>query len=76
MVQPDIAYFSEKDCQQLTIIRQVVSDLSIQVRITVVATKRAASGLALSSRNYYLNTDELKVAVSLYQVLLDTGQQV
>lgn len=76
MVQPDIAYFGEKDRQQLTIIRQVINDLSIPVKINGVETKRAASGLALSSRNNYLNDDELLVAASLYQVLLDTGRKV
>lgn len=71
MVQPDIAYFGEKDRQQLTIVRQVVNDLSIPVRITGVATKRAASGLALSSRNNYLSEEKLQIAASLYQVVLD-----
>ncbi|WP_417227794.1 pantoate--beta-alanine ligase [Amphritea sp.] len=76
MVQPDMAYFGEKDRQQLTIIRQVVSDLSIPVKIIGVATKRATSGLALSSRNHYLSDDERQLAASLYQVLIETGQQM
>ncbi|WP_432474639.1 pantoate--beta-alanine ligase [Amphritea sp. HPY] len=76
MVQPDIAYFGEKDRQQLTIVRQVINDLSIPVRITGVATKRAASGLALSSRNNYLSEEELQIAASLYQVLLDVCRQL
>jgi len=76
MVQPDVAYFGEKDRQQLTIVRQVINDLSIPVRIVGVPTKRAASGLALSSRNNYLSEDELQVAASLYQILLDVGRQL
>lgn len=76
MVQPDMAYFGEKDRQQLTLIRQVTSDLSIPVKIIGVATKRAPSGLALSSRNHYLSDDERQLAASLYQVLIETGQRL
>jgi len=76
MVQPDIAFFGEKDRQQLTIIRQVISDLSLPVHIEGVETKRAASGLAMSSRNNYLSQEELVIAASLYQVLLEVGRQL
>ncbi len=76
MVQPDSAFFGEKDRQQLTIIRRVVSDLSIPVTIIGVPTRRDVSGLALSSRNGYLSEQERKQAALLYQLLEDTQQLI
>jgi pantoate--beta-alanine ligase len=69
MVQPDVAFFGQKDFQQLAIIRTMVSDLNIPVEIRSVETVRESGGLAMSSRNAYLNSGELQVAPKLYQAL-------
>ena len=69
LVQPDVAIFGEKDYQQLTIIRRAVEDLSLQVRIVGAPTVRAEDGLALSSRNRYLDDDERIAAPALYRAL-------
>lgn len=76
MVLPDIAFFGEKDRQQLTIIRRVVKDLSLPVEIIGVSTKREKSGLALSSRNGYLNDTEKQQAAFLYQLLNEIRQRI
>ena len=68
-VQPDIAYFGQKDFQQLAIIKTMVRDLDIPVAIQSVETVRESSGLALSSRNGYLSADELAIAPRLYRTL-------
>jgi pantoate--beta-alanine ligase len=69
MVQPDVAVFGEKDFQQLTLIRRMVADLNVPVRIHAVPTVREANGLAMSSRNGYLTTDEKTRAALLYRCL-------
>lgn len=69
LVQPNTAYFGQKDWQQLTIIRAMVSDLDFPVRIVGVPTVRDSRGLALSSRNNYLNVDEHARASLLYEEL-------
>jgi pantoate--beta-alanine ligase len=70
---PDAAYFGEKDYQQLMVVRRLVRDLDIPVRIEGVATVREPDGLALSSRNVYLSPEERRVAPQLYRVLNDTA---
>jgi pantoate--beta-alanine ligase len=69
IIQPDAALFGEKDYQQLLVIRRLVSDLNLPVDIIGVATVREADGLAMSSRNVYLNAAERKIAPLLFQSL-------
>jgi len=69
IVQPDVAYFGEKDAQQLAIIRRMVADLNVPVKIAPVATVREADGLALSSRNQHLNAAERALAPALFRAL-------
>lgn len=70
IVKPDIAFFGEKDFQQLAIIRKMVSDLCIPVNILSVPTVRENSGLAMSSRNNYLTKEEREIiAPTLFKIL-------
>ena len=72
----NVAVFGEKDYQQLCVIRQVVEDLDIPVEIIGAPTHREADGLAMSSRNRYLNEDERKHAPKLYEILRLTAQRI
>jgi pantoate--beta-alanine ligase len=69
MAQPDIAYFGQKDAQQVIVIRRLVADLNLPVRVEVCPTVREPDGLALSSRNAHLNSDERARALFLYRAL-------
>lgn len=76
-VMPDKAFFGEKDYQQLQVIKRMVYDLNLPIEIVPVPTVRDKdSGLALSSRNAYLNEDELKVAQQLNLVLLTMAEKI
>ncbi|GAB4475483.1 MAG: bifunctional pantoate--beta-alanine ligase/(d)CMP kinase [Elainellaceae cyanobacterium] len=74
IVQPDRAYFGQKDAQQLAILRRMVADLNLQVDLIACPTVREASGLALSSRNQYLSPEERSQAASLYRSLYRAEQ--
>ncbi len=69
IVQPDVAYFGQKDAQQARIIQQLVSDLNVPVRIRVCPIVRESDGLALSSRNQYLDPGQRRQATVLYRAL-------
>jgi len=70
VVQPDAAFFGQKDAAQVAIIRRMVRDLNLPVEIGVCPIVRAADGLAMSSRNAYLDPDERKRALVLQRSLL------
>ncbi len=69
IVQPDRAYFGEKDAQQLAIIRRMVKDLDVPITVVPVATVREPDGLAMSSRNRHLTPEERQRATALSQAL-------
>lgn len=68
----DRAYFGQKDAQQTVVVRRMVRDLDMPIQIVVVPTVREADGLAMSSRNVYLNADERAAAPMLYRTLRAT----
>ena len=80
IVQPDLAFFGQKDAAQVAIVKKMVRDLNFDVCIVVCPIIREADGLAMSSRNAYLNPEQRKQALVLYrslmrmQMLIDRGE--
>jgi pantoate--beta-alanine ligase len=80
-IQPDYAFFGQKDAQQLAVIKQMVRDLKLDIKIIDCPIVRESDGLAMSSRNVYLSTTERKDALVLYhslelaRKLIDSGRK-
>ena len=73
---PDVAVFGEKDYQQLCVIQTMARDLDIPVEIIGAKTVREEDGLAMSSRNFYLTSEERKVAPRLYQIICQVAKNL
>ncbi|MGI8407424.1 MAG: pantoate--beta-alanine ligase [Actinomycetota bacterium] len=69
LVRPDVAYFGQKDAQQVAVVKQIVRDLGWPLMVEVCPTVRAGDGLALSSRNAYLSSSERRQATALWRSL-------
>lgn len=69
IVKPDVAFFGQKDAQQVAVLRRMVADLNMDLEIRPVATVRETDGLALSSRNVYLSPEERQAALVLSRTL-------
>jgi len=69
IIQPTRAYFGQKDAQQAVVIKKMVADLNMNLEIVTIPTVREPDGLAVSSRNTYLNPEERQAATVLYQAL-------
>lgn len=76
LAQADVAYFGQKDYQQACVIERMVEDLNVPIRIRVCPTVREPDGLALSSRNRYLNREQRLRALGLWKSLVTAGQCV
>ena len=76
IVKPNRAYFGEKDLQQLMVVKKMVADLKYPIQIISVKTVRERSGLAISSRNQYLNQQEKEEAKIIYTCLVEAKEKI
>ncbi|MHB8446532.1 MAG: pantoate--beta-alanine ligase [Rudaea sp.] len=76
LVQPDVAVFGQKDYQQLLVIQRMAQDLRLPIEILAAPTRREANGLAMSSRNQYLGSEERNRAAVIYRTLCSMGEQL
>ncbi|MCM8784179.1 MAG: pantoate--beta-alanine ligase [Candidatus Omnitrophica bacterium] len=76
IVNPDVAYFGQKDAQQARIIEKMVEDLNMNIKIKILPIVREKDGLAMSSRNVYLSPQERERAVCLYEALKKAEEMV
>lgn len=76
IVQPDIAFFGQKDAQQTIILKRMISELNLDIRIEVMPTVRETDGLALSSRNVYLNPGQRQAALCLSRSLDEAASMI
>lgn len=76
IVEPDKAYFGQKDAQQVVVVKQMVKDLNMNVEIVSCPTVREADGLAMSSRNVYLTPEQRKAALSLSRSLFGAEELI
>jgi len=76
ILQPDVAYFGQKDAQQARILEQMARDLDVPVRIALCPTVREPDGLAMSSRNQYLDAEQRQNATVLFRALEEIGRRI
>jgi len=76
IVRPDVAFFGQKDAQQAIVLKRMVSDFNLDVRIEVKPTVREKDGLALSSRNVYLNPEQRQAALCLSRSLNEAASKI
>lgn len=76
IVQPDRAYFGQKDIQQVSVIKRLITDLSFPIQLVICPTVREVSGLAMSSRNQRLSEAEKETAAHIYRILSETKDRI
>lgn len=76
IVQPDNAYFGQKDLQQVSVVKRLVSDLSFDLNLVICPTVRETDGLAMSSRNRRLSDSERTIAPHIYRILATSGDEL